>query len=68
MALWACGFPFAIALKGNKKEKHRYIVALKRADNGDFIPYSALIAKRGVETFKEFDKNLVIAGIKSLIG
>ena len=67
MVLWSLWFPFCVSLRGNKKEKHKYLVSLKRADNGDLIPYSALIAKRIVEIFQEFDKNLVISGLPSIL-
>jgi hypothetical protein len=67
MVLWANNIPFAIALRGNKKEKHKYIVSLQRADNNDLIPYSALIAKRVLDTFREFDENIVLAGYPSIL-
>jgi Fic family protein len=65
--LWIYNIPFPIALRGNKKEKHRYLYSLKSADNNNIIPYSALIAKRILETFQEFDKNIQIAGMNSIL-
>lgn len=67
IVLWIYNIPFPIALRGNKKEKHRYLYSLKSADNNNLIPYSALIAKRVLETFQEFDKNIQMAGMNSIL-
>jgi fido (protein-threonine AMPylation protein) len=68
--------PFCIVIKGNKKGRHRYIEALKRAnaikdyENVDYKhlePYATLIAMSVVESFEEIDNNLKLAGLKTIL-
>jgi Fic family protein len=68
MTLCAFGVPFSLALRGsNAKSRHRYFFALQRADTGDLKPYATLIAMRLVESFREIDENLRLAGRKALL-
>ncbi len=68
MTLRACGVPFNLALRGSDaKSRHRYFYALKQANHGDIKPYATLIAMRLVESFREIDENLRLAGQKTLL-
>jgi fido (protein-threonine AMPylation protein) len=70
------GIPFCVVIKGNKKGRHRYNEALKRANaikNYDIIeqkhlePDATLIAMSVVESFEEIDNNLKLAGLKAIL-
>lgn len=68
MTLRAFGVPFNLALRGSvAKYRNRYFYALKRANHGDLKPYATLIAMRLVESFREIDENLRLAGQKTLL-
>lgn len=67
MVLIACDVPFAVTLRGGKKERHRYLRALQSANSGDTLPYATLIAMTVAETFAEVDENLQRAGLSSLL-
>jgi hypothetical protein len=67
MVLQAYRVPFAITLRGNKKGRSRYFTSLKRANSGNITPYAALIAMRVAETFPEFDQNIALAGLLSIL-
>ncbi len=71
----AFGIPFCIVIKGNKKARHRYIEALRRADAiVDFNninykhlePYATLIAMSICEAFEEINTNLSLAGLEPI--
>ncbi len=67
MVLLAHNCPFPVALKGGSKAKGKYFTSLKRANNGNFIALSSLIAMRVTETFEELDTHLKRAGLRSLL-
>jgi Fic family protein len=66
MALGAEGLPFLAVLKGNKKEKHRYITALRHANRGKLASYAALIARAVNEGFDDLNLKLELAGLKPI--
>jgi len=59
--------PFPISLRGNSKEKHRYFIALKRANHGDIVSLASLIAMYVVRTFEELDRHFELAGLDSIL-
>lgn len=62
----SCGrLPFAVSLRGNGRDKQRYIAALKIADRGDLKYYRALISKTILDSILEIDSNIEAAGIKT---
>ncbi|MCU0426996.1 MAG: Fic family protein [Candidatus Kapabacteria bacterium] len=68
MTLRAFGVPFNLALRGSvAKYRNRYFYSLKRANHGDLKPYATLIAMCLVESFREIDENLRLAGQKTLL-
>ncbi|MBD1209576.1 MAG: Fic family protein [Ignavibacteria bacterium] len=68
MTLRAFGIPFSLTLRGrDAKSRNRYFYALKRANHGDLKPYATLIAMRLVESFREIDDNLRLAGHPALL-
>ena len=67
MVLLANLCPFPIPLRGNNKEKHRYFVALRKANRGDIIPFASLIAMNVVKTFEELDRHFELAGLESIL-
>ena len=68
MTLRAFGVPFNLALRGSvAKYRARYFYALKQANHGDLKPYATLIAMRLVESFREIDENLRLAGQRTLL-
>ena len=66
MVLWYEGLPFLAVLRGNAKEKHRYIYSLRRANRGDLSWYAALIAKAVIEGFDQLNSSLEQAGLKKI--
>jgi Fic family protein len=67
MVLLREGLPFLVALKGNKKEKHKYMNSLRRANQGKIDRYACLIAIAVNNAFKEFNANLEKAGIEPIL-
>ncbi|NOZ20818.1 MAG: Fic family protein [Planctomycetes bacterium] len=65
--LMVCDVPFAVTLRGNKKERQRYLRALKSANRGDLRPYATLIAMCVAQAFTEVDENLQRAGYGSIL-
>jgi fido (protein-threonine AMPylation protein) len=63
MVLRAEGLPFMAVLSGNKKEKHRYIVALRHANRGNLESYECLIAIAVNKGFDELKDKLKLAGV-----
>lgn len=66
MVLLREGLPFLVALKGNKKEKHKYMNAIRRANRGKIDRYACLIAIAINNALKELNANLEKAGIKPI--
>jgi len=66
MVLQYHGLPFFAALRGDAKEKHRYIWSLKRANHGDLNPYACLIARAVNRGFEELNRNLETAGLEPI--
>jgi Fic family protein len=66
MVLLREGMPFLVALKGSKKEKHKYMNSLRRANLGKIDRYACLIAIAVNNAFKEFNANLEKAGLKPI--
>lgn len=66
MSLYANGVPFALTLRSTKKDRHRYLRALKFANNGNYNLYEILIAMNIVKGFQDIDNNLEIAGYKKI--
>lgn len=58
--------PFPVAIRGNKKEKHRYFVAIKRANGGDLKPLVTMICMQFVQTVEELNSHLQLAGLPSI--
>lgn len=67
MVLLARRCPFPIALKGTKKERHRYFLSLKKANDGQLEYLSALIARSVVRTFEDLETHLRKADLAPLI-
>ena len=63
MVLMAEGLPFFAALRGNKKDKHRYVTALRHANRGKITSYACLIARAVNEGFEQLNRNLERAGL-----
>ena len=61
------GIPFSIAIRGDKKGKHRYLTALRHANRGNMDSYICLILRTLVESFQEIDANLTRAGVPTLL-
>jgi Fic family protein len=66
MILHLYRLPFYLTLRGNKKGRNRYLRALKSANSGDFKPYATLIAMNVVESFREIDETIKLAGLTPL--
>jgi Fic family protein len=66
MVLRAEGLPFWAVLRGNKKEKHRYLTALRHANRGKITSYAALIARTVNESFEQLNSNLKKAGLRPI--
>jgi len=47
-----------VYLKADKKGRHRYAYALKRADRGNFEPYGALIAMSLIESYEKMLRSM----------
>lgn len=62
LVLFRFGLPFWLALRGDSKNRKRYLRSLELANTGDLVPYAALIAMRLVESFEEIEDNLALAG------
>jgi fido (protein-threonine AMPylation protein) len=67
MVLHGFGVPFAPSIRGDKKGKHRYFWALRKANNGDIDPLACLIAASVLKAFDDVDANIVRAGLRSLL-
>jgi Fic family protein len=67
MVLLALHCPFPVSLKGTKKERHRYFLSLRKANNGNLDFLSSLIAKSVVETFQELDRHLEKSDLPTLL-
>ena len=67
VVLWAGLVPFALALRGDKTGRHRYLRALKQANKGNLRDYEALIAMDIVGGFREVDENLTRASLGSVL-
>jgi fido (protein-threonine AMPylation protein) len=63
MVLRGTSFPFYIDINGRSKSRHKYITALKKANNGNLRPYETLIIERANEIFKMFFDELRMSGI-----
>jgi Fic family protein len=61
------GLPFFAVLRGSKKDKHRYIYALRRANRGDIKPYACLIARAVLRGFDELNRNLLAADLEPIV-
>lgn len=62
LVLFRFGLPFWLALRGDSKNRKRYLRSLQCANSGDLVPYAALIAMRLAESFWEIEHNLGLAG------
>lgn len=67
MSLFADGLPFAVTIRGNAKGKHRYLTALNRAPRDQLKAMVALVALSVVEAFELMDKDLMDAGLPSIL-
>lgn len=67
MVLRREGLPFPVAIKGNRKEKHKYMTALRHANRGKITTYACLIAKAINSSFEELNANLKKSGQKPII-
>jgi Fic family protein len=67
MVLLHEGLPFMVAIRGDKRGKHKYIYALKRANRGKIDAYACLIAKAVNDAFDQINRNLKLAGIDPIV-
>lgn len=67
MTLRIYGIPFSIAIRGDKKGKARYLLALRHANRGNMDSYICLILRSLVESFQQIDANLTRAGVPTLL-
>jgi hypothetical protein len=56
-----------ITLRGDAKNKHRYLTALRHANRGNLDSYTTLIAMAMVHAGEQIDANLKRAGLPSLL-
>lgn len=67
MALQAKMLPIWITLRGDAKNKHRYLTALRHANRGNLDSYTTLIAMAMVHAGEQIDANLKRAGLPGLL-
>jgi Fic family protein len=62
LVLLSTGKIFSVDLRGESKNKHRYITSLKKANRQDYSALAALIAMRRSEVLENIKVNLMTAG------
>ena len=67
MVLIANSCPFPISIRGQKKERRKYFYALRKANRGDIMRLTTLIAMRTAEKFEELERHFNLAGLNPLV-
>lgn len=67
MVLQAKGLPVWITVRGDAKNKKRYLLALRHANRGNLDSYTTLIAMAMVHAGEQIDANLKRAGLPGLL-